>query len=449
MVDGPPRLFAYTPAIMPKPLTCPEKCNVVLIGGGGREHALAWKIAQSPRLGMLYATDAANAGIAQHAIPCPVPLSLKHPFHFVRWMEQHDIHLVVVGPEQPLADGAADLLAGPKRLVFGPRQTGARIEADKAWAKQLMRSASVPTAEARIFRDAEQARTYAQSREEGMVVKAAGLAAGKGVVVCDSPAQAIDAIDRIMGRREFGDAGATVVIEEKLKGQEVSILALTDGRTIWTLDPCQDHKQVGEGDTGPNTGGMGAYTPTPLITDDLMATIERDILVPTVDALRRDDIDYRGVLYAGLMLTPGGPKVLEFNCRFGDPECQPLMARLKGDLIEILWGTAAGSLDRVEIEFDPRVACTVVMCSGGYPGEYRKGLPIKGLEEAEALRDVKVFHAGTRREDGEIVTAGGRVLAVTALGDDLRSARDRANEACGRIHFDGAFFRRDIGHRVL
>jgi phosphoribosylamine--glycine ligase len=287
------------------------------------------------------------------------------------------------------------------------------------------------------------------------VVKASGLAAGKGVIVCENKEDALEAIDRIMQRREFGDAGDAIIIEEKLQGQEVSVLALVDGRTISLLDPCQDHKQVGEGDTGPNTGGMGAYCPAPVIDAKMMAVVERDVLVPAIDTLRREDeIVYRGVLYAGIMLTPGGPKVLEFNCRFGDPECQPLMARLKNDLIEVLWATAAGSLDQIELEFDDRVACCVVMCSAGYPGEYETGKVITGIAEAEGLSgpdgEVIVFHAGTARDKaGNVITAGGRVLGVTALADDLQAARDLANAACERIHFDSAFWRHDIGDRVL
>jgi phosphoribosylamine--glycine ligase len=286
------------------------------------------------------------------------------------------------------------------------------------------------------------------------VIKAVGLAAGKGVFVCENQAEALDAIDRMLSQREFGAAGAKILIEEKLNGQEVSVLALVDGRTITILDPCQDHKQRDEGDTGPNTGGMGAYCPTPVIDSATMRAVEQQILVPTIDARRREGIEYRGVLYAGLMLTPGGPKVLEFNCRFGDPECQPLMARLKGDLLEILWATATGGLEHVDVEFDERVACCVVMCSGGYPGKFDKGKVITGIEDAEAVsndgEEVIVFHAGTTRNaKGELVTSGGRVLGVTALAGDLQAARDLANAGCEKIHFDGAFWRKDIGDRVL
>jgi phosphoribosylamine---glycine ligase len=360
----------------------------------------------------------------------------------------------VVGPEGALAGGITDALQSEKRLVFGPTKAAAQLEADKAFAKQLMREASIPTAEGRTFFDADSARAYVTARpEDPFVVKATGLAAGKGAIVCDTNAEALDAIDRILVKREFGE-GHKALIEEKIQGQEVSVLALVDGRTISILDPCQDHKQLNEGDTGPNTGGMGAYCPSPVIDAKTMQIVERQILVPTVDALLRDGIEFRGVLYAGIMLTPGGPKVLEFNCRFGDPECQPLMARLKGDLIEILWAAAAGNLDHIDVDFDSRIACCVVMCSGGYPDKYETGKIITGIEDAESLSgpqgEVIVFHAGTKRDhNGNLVTNGGRVLSVTALADDLAAARDLANAACEKIHFEGAHWRRDIGDRVL
>lgn len=432
------------------PLPCPDRANVLLVGGGGREHALAWKLRQSPRLGRLWIAGGGNAALAELGDACPVELDARRPFHAQRWCEREAIDLVVIGPEAPLAAGLADALAAERRMVFGPGRAGARLEADKAWAKKLMRQAAVPTADARVFERLEVAREYFEAHEEPCVVKASGLAAGKGVVVCDDGAAAIAAVEEMMGARTFGDAGATVVVEERLDGAEVSILALVDGRTIWLLDPAQDHKQRDEGDRGPNTGGMGAYAPTPAIDRETLRVVEREVFVPIVDAMKREGIEYRGVLYAGLMLTLAGPKVLEFNCRFGDPECQPLMRRLEGDLVEICWATAAGTLDEVEIAFDERTSCCVVMCSEGYPGRVRSGLPIEGIDEAEALGDVVVFHAGTKRdESGRVVTAGGRVLGVTAVADDLLSARNLANRACERIRFDGAFWRRDIGDRVL
>jgi phosphoribosylamine--glycine ligase len=433
----------------------PNRANVLLIGGGGREHALAWKLAQSPRLGALWFTDPANAGFHGLGEACPVPLDFSKLFQFQRWCDRSEIDLVVVGPEAPLAKGITDALESDRRRVFGPTRAAAQIEADKAFCKQVMRQAAIPTAEARIFKAPEDARAFVQTRDEPCVVKASGLAAGKGAVVCDTTPEALEAIDRIMVRREFGEAGAILLVEEKLTGQEASLLALVDGRSMWLLDPCQDHKQAGEGDSGPNTGGMGAYCPTPLMDPATLGTAQAEIIVPVVDALRREGIEYRGVLYAGLMLTPAGIKALEFNCRFGDPECQAIIPRLAGDLIEILWASCTPSgLNEIDIAFDPRTACCVVMCSEGYPGPYEKGREITGIDEAEALggdgRQVIVFHAGTRHDDeGRLVTAGGRVLGVTALAEDLQSARDLANAACDRIRFEGAFFRRDIGDRVL
>lgn len=431
----------------------PSRCNVLLLGSEGREHALAWKLRQSPRLGELWVESTANAGLLELGRVCPESTDPRQVFRLQRWCERERIDLVVIGPEGPLERDMATLLAAPGRAIFGPSREAARIEWDKAFAKQLMRTAAIPTAEGRIFDRLEPALAYVDAREEGVVVKAAGLCAGKGVAVCSSREESRDAVERFMGRREFGDAGARVVIEERLAGQELSVLALVDGRTISILDPCQDHKQVHEGDRGPNTGGMGAYCPTPIADDALLDQVQRQVLVPAVDALRREGIVFRGVLYAGLMLTPAGPKVLEFNARFGDPETQPLMVRLDADLVELLWATATGGLDGVDYAFDRRTACCVVVCSRGYPGSVTKGLPIDGLDEAGAMEGVVLFHAGTARgtgsEAGKVVTAGGRVLSVTALGSDLAEAQRRANAAADRVRFDGAFFRRDIGHRVM
>ena len=438
--------------------SCPEKVNVLLIGGGGREHALAWKMKQSPRMGKLWVQESANAALQRMGDVCPEKLTHPNLFTINRWCDKEEIGLVVIGPEAPLADGFADELASDTRVVFGVGKAAAKLESDKAWAKDIMRSASVPTAEGRVFTNADQAISYVTAREEPCVVKASGLAAGKGVIVCETVEEAIDAIIMIMGTdepdsRAFGDAGATIVIEQKLLGQEMSVLALVDGRTFWVLDPCQDHKQVNEGDTGPNTGGMGAYCPTPLAESSLMKQIERDVLVPTIDALRREGITFRGVLYAGMMLTAGGPKVLEFNCRFGDPECQPLMARLKGDIIETLWATATGNLDSIHLESDSRTACCVVLCSEGYPGPIQTGKPISGQEEAIAEagpdEEVIIFESGTRQDGNAVLSSGGRVISVTALSSDLASAQSLANRAAEKICFAGAFFRRDIGHRVL
>ena len=431
---------------MAKPL------NILVIGSGGREHALGWKLKQSKRCGKLFFAPG-NAGTEELGTNVDLkyePVNTKHADAIDYFCRQNQVELIVIGPEDPLCGGLADRLAKPGRHIFGPVKAAARLEGDKAYSKQIMRAASVPTAEARAFNDVEAALAYVEARETPVVVKAAGLAKGKGVTVCSTNEEAAEAVKQMMIKKVFGEAADTVLIEERLVGQEVSLLALIDGKNIFVLDPCQDHKQVGEGDKGPNTGGMGAYCPTPLIDDKLMLTIEREVLVAMVDAMRRDGITYQGVLYAGLMLTAGGPKVLEFNTRFGDPETQPLMMRLKGDLVEIMLATAKGTLDEVDIRWDTRACCCVVMASGGYPGEYAKGKVITGISRAEEDPDVKVFHAGTaRNREKDLVSAGGRVLNVCALGKDLAEAQKKANAACDKIHFEGGFFRRDIGYRVM
>ena len=427
--------------------------NILIIGSGGREHALAWKIRQSRHCDRLFFAPG-NAGTAllgdNLEIDCD-RVDTRTVDQIDYFCRHDDVELVVIGPEDPLAQGLADRLARSGRTIFGVNRDAARLEADKAYCKQLMRAAAIPTAEGRSFDSADGAIAFAEAHETPLVVKAAGLAKGKGVVVCDDSAQAVAAVRSIMVDHAFGDAGDHVVIEERLVGQEVSVLALVDGRNLFILEPAQDHKQIHEGDHGPNTGGMGAYSPTPLIDDATMREIERQIMVPTVDALRRDDVTFRGVLYAGLMLTAGGPKVLEFNCRFGDPETQALLMRMKGDLVEAMLATARGELDRLDLSWDPRPCCCVVVASGGYPGPYATGLPISGIEDATAVApgDIEVFHAGTARRRDELVTAGGRVLNVCAMGGDLDEARERANAACAAIRFEGAQFRRDIGCRVL
>lgn len=425
--------------------------NILVIGSGGREHALGFKLKKSKGCGKLFFApgNAGTAALGSNVKLRTMPVDMKTVDEIDYFCRSNKIELVVIGPEDPLAHGLADRLIQRKLRVFGPVQAAARLEADKVYAKQLMRAASVPTAEFKTFTHADSALAYAEVREAPVVVKAAGLAKGKGVIVCHDAEQAVAAVRQIMVERAFDEAGDQVVIEEKLIGQEVSVLALVDGRHIFVLDPAQDHKQIGQGDTGPNTGGMGAYTPTPVITDAQLTEIERDVLVPIVDAMRRDDIEYHGVLYAGLMLTAGGVRVLEFNCRFGDPECQPLMMRMRGDLLQIMLATIQGKLDQVDLSWDPRCCCCVVMASQGYPADYPKGLPITGIDQAEQDSDVKVFHAGTALKGDQVVTAGGRVLSVCAMGSDLRQAQAKANAACEKIHFQGATWRRDIGHRVI
>jgi phosphoribosylamine---glycine ligase len=420
--------------------------NVLLIGGGGREHALAWKLAKSPRLATLFAANRENPGLAALGTAVDVPISVKEAYRTAQFCRKHDIRLVMIGPEEPLAQGFADKLRAEGLLVFGPGADGARLEADNAWSKHLMRAASIPTAEGRAFNDPQGAISFIRTREHPPVVKAAGLAKGKGVYIPRTTDEAVHAIDQIMVKKIFGDAGRQVVIEEQLAGPEVSVLALVDGRSIYILETCQDHKRLGDNDTGPNTGGMGAFCPSPNVDDALIERVQRQILVPTLDALRREGIDYRGVLYAGLMLTHGGPKVLEFNVRFGDPECQALMMRLRSDLLELALATCEGRLGDTEIEWEPGASCCIVLAAHGYPESPRSGDVITGIEQAEEIETVRVFHAGTRRDaDGKIITAGGRVLNVCATGTDLAEARQRAYRACELIEFTGKTYRRDIG----
>lgn len=422
------------------------KINVLLIGGGGREHAIGWKLSQSPRLGELFVANPENPGLAGLGRAVDVPVNAQEAYRTAQFCRKHNISLVVIGPEEPLALGFADKLRAENIMVFGPGAEGARLEADKAWSKQLMRGASIPTAEGRTFTDAEAAIAYIRSREQTPVVKAAGLAKGKGVFVPRTQDEAVQAIEQIMIKKVFGDAGRQVVIEEKLSGPEVSILALVDGGNIYVLESCQDHKRLGDNDTGPNTGGMGAFSPSSNVDDTLLDRVQSQVLVPTLDALRRDNIDYRGVLYAGIMLTHGGPKVLEFNVRFGDPECQALMVRLRSDLLELVLATCEGKLGDTDIEWEPGASCCIVMAAHGYPEKPRSGDVITGLEEASQVEGVRIFHAGTKRNaEGKIITAGGRVLNICATGADLQEARQRAYKACDMIEFMGKVYRRDIG----
>ena len=420
--------------------------DVLLIGGGGREHAMAWKLRQSKQLGKLYIAPG-NAGTAR----CGENVEIKDSDipALVKFAKEKRVGLVVVGPEEPLANGAVDAMEAAQIKAFGPNAAAAQLEADKAFSKQLMRAGAISTAEGRVFDRFSDAKAYIASRDEPVVIKAAGLAKGKGVIVCDDPAQGILAVERVMVDRIFGAAGARVVVEDKLLGEEASILAFVDGHSIYVMESAQDHKPIGDGDTGPNTGGMGAYCPAPIITDDMMVRITREIFVPTVDAMNRNGTPFKGVLYAGLMITSGGPRVLEFNVRFGDPETQPILMRLQSDLLEVFLAVCDGKLEDAFLKWDPRPAVCVVMASGGYPDDYEKGKVITGLKEAEELADVVVFHAGTQRRDSNVVTNGGRVLGVTALGTNVAAAQARAYEAVDRIHFDGAYCRRDIADKAM
>ena len=374
----------------------------------------------------------------------------------IDFAKQNKVGLTVVGPEAPLAAGAIDAFTSEGLRAFGPSREAAELEASKVFCKKTLRNADVPSAEYQVFRDAKSASRFVKDRypnehdEVPVVVKADGLAAGKGVIVCSSRAQVLEAIDRIAFQKEFGEAGKQLIIEERLEGHEASVMAITDGRSILSLPAAQDHKPAHDGDTGPNTGGMGAYCPTPLITETLQKIIEERVMVPTIHAMKRSRRPFSGVLYAGLMITSQGPKVLEFNVRFGDPECQPLLMRLQSDLLDILEATVDGELDKLdEPVWDPRPAVAVVMASDGYPGSYERGLPIRGLGEATNVPGVKVFHAGTTTANGQTVTNGGRVLAVTSLGHSIPGAKLQAYKAVKCIRWDGAWCRKDISDKAM
>jgi phosphoribosylamine--glycine ligase len=426
--------------------------QVLVVGGGGREHALAWKLASSARCERVFVAPG-NAGTAGDAalVIENVPIESDDIAGIVKFARDQQIGLVVVGPEQPLVMGMVDALQDAGIRAFGPSRAAAELEGSKVFCKNLLRHADVPTADYRVFRDAASAITYLNDREDTpLVVKADGLAAGKGVMVCNTRDEALEAVDRIAGTREFGDAGAQLVIEERLVGHEASVLALTDGRTIVALPAAQDHKPAYDGDRGPNTGGMGAYCPTGLIDEELMHRIEEQVLVPTVHHMKRGRRPFKGILYAGLMITKQGPRVLEYNVRFGDPECQPLLMRLESDLLELMLAVVEGRLDESPpLVWDPRPAVCVVMASEGYPGPYEKGLPIRGLEAAAAMPDVKVFHAGTKLIDNQVVNTGGRVLGVTALGSSVANAKLAAYKAVKQIRWPGAWCRTDIADKAM
>jgi phosphoribosylamine--glycine ligase len=420
--------------------------NVLLIGNGGREHAIAWKLSKSKDLQKLYIAPG-NPGTAK----CGENIAIQTNEYdkLLKFAKEKNIGLVVIGPEDPLSDGLTDKFEAAGIKVFGPSGAAAQLEADKSFAKQIMKVNSIPTAESRTFDNFQDAKSYIASRDEPVVVKAIGLAKGKGVFVCDEPSEGILAAEKIMEGKIFGKAGEKIIVEDKLLGQEASILAFVDSRNIYVMETAQDHKAVGDGDTGANTGGMGAYCPAPVVNDKLMEQIIREILVPTVDGMNRNGTPYRGILYAGIMLTQGGPRVLEFNCRFGDPETQPILMRLKSDLLEVMLATCEGRLDNVTLQWDSRPAVCVVMASGGYPDDYEKGKVITGIDDAESDKDVKVFHAGTAQKGSDIVTAGGRVLGVTALGSTIADAKAKAYRAVEKIKFEKAYYRTDIADKAI
>ena len=430
-----------------------SKASVLVVGSGGREHALAWKLGQSSRVADVFVAPG-NAGTRVDAVN--VDIKPDDVAGLVNFAGKNGVGTVVIGPEAPLAAGLSDKLAAAGLRVFGPSAGAAELEGSKVFCKNLLRSADVPTAEYQAFRSRDDALRFLYDRFDdphapvSVVVKADGLAAGKGVVVCNDRGSAIEAVQELTQADKFGGAGRKLIIEEKLTGPEVSVLAITDGETIITLPPAQDHKPAGDGDRGPNTGGMGAYCPAPVLDDQTLRWVQSDILVPVVHAMKRSRRPFKGVLYAGLMLTPGGPKVLEFNVRFGDPECQPLLMRLQTDLMDIVDATIDGRLGELEsMAFDRRPAICVVMASEGYPGDYSQGHAITGIAEADAIDDVKVFHAGTALEGNRTVTAGGRVLGVTAIGETIPAAKLKAYTAVQKIRWRGAWCRKDISDKAF
>lgn len=425
--------------------------NVLVVGGGGREHALAWKIGQSSRVKDVFVAPG-NAGTAADATN--IDVSADDLSGLVAFAKKNAIGLTVVGPEAPLCAGIVRAFEQEDLPIFGPSTEAARLEGSKVFCKQTLRSANVPTADFQVFRTAAAAMEYAEEKfgdtpnNVPLVVKVDGLAAGKGALVCSTMEEVREAVERIAVLKEFGDAGNQFVLEEKMSGPEVSILAITDGRTILTLPPAQDHKRALDGDHGPNTGGMGAYCPANVCDEDTLAWVDSNVFVPTIHAMKRARHPFRGILYAGLMMTPGGPRVLEYNVRFGDPECQPLLMRMKTDLVDVLELATQSRLAELEsLEWDDRAAVCVVMASEGYPGNYDKGHVIRGLEEAAKIPDVKVFHAGTKLTEDGVVTSGGRVLGVTGLGDNVATAKLNAYKAVKCIRWKGAWCRKDIADR--
>ena len=446
--------------------------KILVIGSGGREHALVWKLAQSPHATQLWCAPG-NAGIAQEIVgqasslssvvdrleACPtsksgalvecVNISAEDLPKLLAFAQEKKIDLTVVGPDNPLALGIVDLFRQHGLKIWGVNQKAAQFESSKVFSQKFMEQYGIPTAGAGTFSEAGPAKAFCATLGGKCVVKADGLALGKGVLICANQAEAEKAVDEIMVSKAFGAAGSRVVIQEFLEGIEVSLHALCDGKTAKIFPTSQDHKRALEGDLGLNTGGMGTYSPTPFLTDAQLADIARQVLEPFMRGCVAEGIDYRGILYPGVMLTKAGPKILEFNARFGDPETQVYLTRLENDLVELLDASVSGTLDRMELKWSPLASVCVVMASGGYPGNYAKGKIISGLDEANALPDTKVFHAGTALKDGQIVTNGGRVLGVTALGRDLKAAKAAAYAAVDKIHFEGAQFRRDIAAKAL
>jgi phosphoribosylamine--glycine ligase len=422
--------------------------RILLIGGGGREHALAWKLAQSDKVEKIFAAPG-NPGIAMLKKCSCIDLKLDDLEKVADYAEEESIDLTVVGPEATLVAGIADVFKRRGLPVFGPSKAAAQLEGSKAFSKELMAKYNIPTAFFKICEDMETAKAYVKEKGAPIVVKADGLAAGKGVVVAMTEEEALEAIEEMMGDHKFGNAGARVVLEEYMEGEEASLLAFTDGKTVVPMLAAQDHKRIFDNDQGPNTGGMGTYAPAPVMTDILRLKATERILKPVVAAMAKEGTPYQGCLYAGLMIKDDVIKVVEFNCRFGDPETQVVLPLLESDLAEIMLACATGTLDQADVAWSDKAAVCVVMASGGYPESYETGKVIIGLAEADAQENTVVFHAGTKNAAGSIVTAGGRVLGVTAVDDNIRAARDRAYAAVENIKFDGAFYRKDIAWRAL
>lgn len=422
--------------------------RILLIGGGGREHALAWKLAQSDKVEKIFAAPG-NPGIAMLKKCSCIDLKLDDLEKIADYAEEESIDLTVVGPEATLVAGIADVFKRRGLPVFGPSKAAAQLEGSKAFSKELMAKYNIPTAFFKICEDMETAKAYVKEKGAPIVVKADGLAAGKGVVVAMTEAEALEAIEEMMGDHKFGNAGARVVLEEYMEGEEASLLAFTDGKTVVPMLAAQDHKRIFDNDKGPNTGGMGTYAPAPVMTDILRLKATERILKPVVAAMAKEGTPYQGCLYAGLMIKDDVIKVVEFNCRFGDPETQVVLPLLESDLAEIMLACATGTLDQADVAWSDKAAVCVVMASGGYPESYETGKAIIGLAEAGAQENTVVFHAGTKKAGNDIVTAGGRVLGVTAVDDNIRAARDRAYAAVENIKFDGAFYRKDIAWRAL
>lgn len=420
--------------------------NILLVGSGGREHALAWKLSQSAHTDKLYAVPG-NPGIAQFA-ECVSGISVEDNDAIVALAKEKNIGLVVVGPEVPLVNGVVDSLTAAGIKAFGPTKDAAELEGSKVYAKVVMRRYKIPTARSEVFGDPARAHVYVRQMRQPFAIKADGLAAGKGVILTKTVDEAVEAIDYLMKEKAFGDAGNRVVIEEFMEGEEASVLAFTDGETIVAMPASQDHKRVNDGDEGLNTGGMGAYAPAPVMTPELSECVMEEILKPTIEGMKKEGRPYKGCLYAGLMITAKGPKVVEFNARFGDPETQVVLPLLKSDLVEVMLACVDGKLAETKIEWSDEAAVSVVMASGGYPGDYEKGKTIQGIKDAEAAGTL-VFHAGTAEKDGGIVTAGGRVLNVVGVAKDIRTAVDKAYAGVEKISFEGVHYRKDIAHRAL